>query len=215
MLQLKLFVFNTFQVNTYLLYDETGEAAIIDPGCFDHREERQLDDFIRAKNLKLVMNINTHPHIDHILGNSFVFRSYGLRPLIQEAGLPLLKAAGTYGSMFGIKLPELILPDTYLVHGQHLTLGQSTLEVRYTPGHADGSICLYNQEKAFIIVGDVLFYEGIGRTDLPTGNYNLLMDSINNQILSLSDDTWVYPGHGHETTVGHEKNHNPFLVEGL
>ncbi|MCX6270140.1 MAG: MBL fold metallo-hydrolase [Bacteroidetes bacterium] len=211
MIQLKLFVFSPFQVNTFVLYDETGEAVVVDPGCFDPREDLELVHFLNDNKLKPVLLVNTHTHIDHILGNNFVCQKFGLKPVIHRAGLPFLKNAGQYGGIYGLKIPDMILPERFLDHGDLISFGKSSMRVLYTPGHADGSLCFHSQEQLFALTGDAIFFESIGRTDLPTGNYQTLIRSIRDHILTLDDETWLYPGHGHETTVKHEKAHNPFL----
>jgi len=211
MIQIRNFVFNPFQVNTYVLYDETNEAIIIDPACYDKEEEVELSDFLHAAGLNPVLCISTHTHIDHVLGNNFVFEQYGLKPVIHAAGLELLKKAAYFGQAYGFKVTDVVLPETYLTDNQIIKFGNSKLEVLYTPGHADGSVCFLSRSDKFVIVGDVLFYESIGRTDLPGGNFEMLANNIKTRLFSLDDDFKVYSGHGHETSIGHEKRYNPFL----
>jgi len=211
MMTIKRFVFNAFQENTYIIYDESSECIIVDPGCFEDHEKEQFADFITEKKLKAVKLINTHSHVDHILGNNFVTEKYGLKPYIHEEGLDFHQSAHEHGMAFGLMVPRMAKPEGYLKEGEEICFGKSRLKVLYTPGHVDGHICLISNQQKFAIVGDVLFQMSIGRTDLPTGDYDLLMDNIKNKLFLLPDDTSVYPGHGPETTIGFEKLNNPFL----
>lgn len=211
MIQIKVFTFNPFQENTYLLYDETGECIIIDPGCVTHDEEQKLAGFISSKNLKPVALVNTHTHIDHILGNNFISDTFRLKPLLHPAGETFLQQAPEHGKMFGFEVQEMIFPEKYIHDGDKIVFGNSTLEVLYTPGHVDGSVCLVSHAGRFVITGDVLFSGSIGRTDLPTGNFDLLEESIITKLYTLPDDYTIYPGHGPSTTIGEEKSGNPFV----
>lgn len=211
MLQIKKFAFNPFQVNTYILYDETGECAIIDAACYSDDEKQILEDFISQKQLKPVLLINTHCHIDHILGNNFVSDTWGLKPLINNKGLEFLESAADYGRTFGFEVDVPVMPDEYLSDAQSLIFGNQNLVVLETPGHADGSICLYHQQDKKVWVGDVIFHGSIGRTDLPTGDYDTLIDSIKSRLLVLPEEVEVFCGHGPTTTIGREKENNPFL----
>jgi glyoxylase-like metal-dependent hydrolase (beta-lactamase superfamily II) len=194
-----------------VLYDETGDCIIIDPGCNNRTEQLQLESYISENKLKPTALINTHFHIDHILGNHFVCETYNLVPTGHKEGEHFWDTAKEYGSMYGITLDEVRKTEIFIEDGDRVFFGNSQLEVRYTPGHADGSICLVNHQQRFVIAGDVLFQESIGRTDLPTGDYDVLMDSIGNQLFTLGDDYTVYPGHGPKTSIGHEKMTNPFI----
>jgi glyoxylase-like metal-dependent hydrolase (beta-lactamase superfamily II) len=211
MIQISTFTFNSFGVNTYLLYDETNECLIIDPACQYTQEEQELSDFIEANRLKPVRMINTHAHIDHILGNTFVCEKYNLKPEAHIAGLKFYEIAPSSGSVFGISVGKVIMPVDFLKEGDIVKIGNFSLKVLYTPGHADGSICLVNDEDSFVITGDVLFQESIGRTDLPTGNLDKLLESIRLKLFTLPDQYIVYPGHGPTTTIGFEKRNNPFI----
>jgi glyoxylase-like metal-dependent hydrolase (beta-lactamase superfamily II) len=212
MIRIKVFVFNPFQENTYVLHDETLECVIIDPGCYGPVEEKQLSDYIASNHLKPVALINTHAHIDHILGNNFMHQTYGLKPLLHKAGEIFLKSAPEHGKMFGFNVDEMVLPEQFLEDNETFRFGNSNLEIRYTPGHVDGSVCLVNHENRFVITGDVLFNQSIGRTDLPTGDFDLLIQSITQKLYTLPDDYLVYPGHGPATTIGDEKLGNPFVL---
>lgn len=211
MITVRTFVFNAFMVNTYILYDETNEAVIVDPACSDRQEEEQLSGFIAAHSLKPVRSLNTHLHIDHILGNAFVEETWGLRPEYHTAGAPFLITAREIAASFGFRMERIPEQGHSLQEGEMINWGVSDVQVRYTPGHADGSISLYNAAQGFVLTGDVLFRGSVGRTDLPSGNLQVLMNSIREQLYTLPDDTVVYPGHGPSTTIGYEKQHNPFV----
>ncbi|OQY05945.1 MAG: hypothetical protein B6I20_00065 [Bacteroidetes bacterium 4572_117] len=210
-MKIKTFVFNPFQENTYLLYDETGEAVIIDPGCYAKSEEESLLSFIKENNIKLKHLLNTHSHIDHILGNQFVAKQFKLSLQSHKADVPLIERAKDQGAVFGIKTDKPPMPGKYLDEGMQIQFGNSVLDIIHAPGHSPGSLVFYNTKEKFMVVGDVLFNEGIGRTDLPGGNYDVLIDSIKNKLFPLGDDMEVYSGHGSTTTIGHERISNPFL----
>jgi len=211
MIKIQPFVFNSFQVNSYILWNEAGECLIIDAACQDQREEQEVKEFIDTNHLKLKRNLNTHCHIDHILGNTFIADTFGIFPEYHEASVPLMVPASEIAASFGFTLKELPKPARFLVDNEKIILGNIALEVLYTPGHADGSVCFYNKEQGFLITGDVLFKDTIGRTDLPSGNFDLLMKSIRERLFILPDNTVVYPGHGPKTTIGYEKQNNPFI----
>jgi glyoxylase-like metal-dependent hydrolase (beta-lactamase superfamily II) len=211
MIKVERKVFNAFQENTYLVYDETGECLIIDPGCQEAYEEEELFDFIKSKGLKPVGHLYTHAHIDHILGNGYVNSTYGLKPVMHEASKPIFMSAGDHGRMFGIEINEIVEPEIFIDEGEIIRFGNSSVEVLYTPGHVDGHVCFVNHPEKWVIVGDVLFRDSIGRTDLPTGDFDLLSDSIRNKLYTLGADYTVFPGHGPETSIGHEMRNNPFV----
>jgi len=211
MIRIERFTFNTFMVNTYLLYDETGECIVVDAACFDEPEKEMLSSFLADHKLKLVRNINTHCHIDHVLGNDFIKQNYGIGPEYHEASVPFFHVAKEIGQSFGYNLHRIPEPQGFLGDGTEVTFGNSALTVFYTPGHADGHVCFYNKEQGFVLTGDVLFKDTVGRTDLPSGNFDLLMKSIRTKLFTLPDNTVVYPGHGPETTIGYEKINNPFI----
>jgi len=211
MIKVDRLVFNAFQENTYLVYDETNECLIIDPGCQDHFEELGLSDYLDNKKLKLVGHLYTHCHIDHILGNAFIFHKYGLRPLMHAASLPFFRNAAIQSHMFGLEDIEIVEPNKFITEGDKIVFGDTVLEVLYTPGHIDGHVCFVSNESKFVIVGDVLFRDSIGRTDLPSGDFDILCQSIRKKLYTLGSDFTVYPGHGEPTTIGYEKLHNPFV----
>ncbi|MFZ4399895.1 MAG: MBL fold metallo-hydrolase [Bacteroidales bacterium] len=211
MITIKKFIFNGFQVNTYLLYDETKECIIIDAANYDVNEDAVLSNFIEKEKLKPVAQIYTHCHIDHILGSAFVEKQYNIGMGIHSEGKGFLMNASNQATMYGFNLKSTAQATSLINEGDKITFGNSELDVIYTPGHADGSICFINHAQKFVLSGDVLFHESIGRTDLPTGNFELLHKNIVNKLFSLSDAYVVYPGHGPETSIGHEKMNNPFL----
>jgi glyoxylase-like metal-dependent hydrolase (beta-lactamase superfamily II) len=207
----KRFVFNSFGVNTYVLGDETGKCLVIDPACQSRQEESELALYITGNNLIPVGMINTHFHIDHIVGNNFICNTFHLLPQCHKSSKMFWETAAEFGAVFGIKVENLIVPRDFINEGDSIGYGNSSLEVLYTPGHADGSICLVNHAERYVIAGDVLFRDSIGRSDLPTGNFDVLYKSITTKLFTLPDDYIVYPGHGPETSIGYEKLNNPFL----
>jgi len=206
------FIFNSFGVNTYVLVDDTGKCLIIDPGCQYIQEETELVEFITRNRLTPVGMLNTHFHIDHIVGNTFICKSFNLQPQCHMNSKLFWETAIVSGAMYGIKVENLITPTVFINEGDLISFGNSSVEVLYTPGHADGSVCFVNHEDRYVVSGDVLFRDSIGRTDLPTGNFDVLYHSIVTKLFSLPDDFLVYPGHGPETTIGYEKLNNPFLT---
>ncbi|MDF3077861.1 MAG: fold hydrolase [Sphingobacteriaceae bacterium] len=211
MLQIKSFVCNPYQENTYLLYDETGDCAIIDPGMYTGEEQTRVRNFITEQKLKPVLLLNTHCHIDHVLGNKFIYDNFGLLPQFHEGELRMLEAVPAYAPIQGINYEISPNPDTFLPETGSITFGNSRLELIFAPGHSPAHLCFYSKADNFLIGGDVLFYGSIGRTDLPGGNHEQLLQNIREKLFVLPDDCKVYPGHGPHTTIAHEKSHNPFL----
>lgn len=206
------FTFNPFEENTYLVVDDNNECVIFDPGCSDHREKDLLKAYISSEGLKPVRLINTHCHIDHIFGNAFIAETYGLPLEIHEGELQVLNTAPQVAMMYGIPYPDPSpAPGAFIEAGTVIEWGNTRLKVLFTPGHSPASISFYCEEDQFLIAGDVLFYESIGRTDLPGGDHATLLKSIREELFVLDDAVKVYPGHGPGTTIGHEKRHNPFL----
>lgn len=212
MLQIQSFTFNPFSENTYVLYDETKQAIIIDPGCYEKSEFDKLYSFIENKQLKPVKIVNTHAHIDHVLGVAAVKRKYNIPFWLHKLDEPVLKAVNSYASNYGFGQfdePEI---EHYLKEGVNVTFGNTSLQVLFVPGHAPGHIALVDTHSKNIIAGDVLFRQSIGRTDLPGGDFDTLINSIKTQLFTLPDDYTVYAGHMEPTTIGFEKKHNPFLT---
>lgn len=204
-------VFNPFCVNTYLIHDDSGKCLIVDPACYDTKEENELSDMIARNTFQPVGVVNTHFHIDHILGNNYVCNAFNLSPRCHNACKKFWETATEYGLTFGLKVDKPIIPTNFVEEGDILHFGNESVKVLYTPGHADGSICLVNHAERYVISGDLLFRDSIGRTDLPTGNFDLLREGIVEKLFTLPDDYTVFPGHGPETTIGYEKANNPFL----
>ena len=211
-MKIKSFAFNPFQENTYVVYDETKECIIIDPGCYTDKERDELRRFITSEGLKPVKLINTHCHIDHVLGNKFVSELWDLELYMHKEDLPLLENAGNIGKMYGFEDYEgSPYPKHFLAQDDTLTFGESSFKILFAPGHAPGHICLYSKEDNLVIAGDVLFQGSIGRTDLPGGDHNTLINSIKTQLFPLPNETQVFCGHGPSTNIGYEKKNNPFL----
>lgn len=210
-MELKLFVFNPIQENTYVLWDETKECVIIDPGFSNGREFEKIDNFIKDNNLKPVRLINTHCHFDHILGVEKCKEAYNLNWEINSEDAFLVESSVMQASMFGFQISEVKPAEKYLNDGDEIRFGNSFLEVITTPGHSPGGMCFYSPESKILITGDSLFRGSIGRTDLPGGDYNILIINIKEKLLSLPDDVIVYPGHESSTTIGDERVLNPFL----
>ena len=213
MVHVKKLTFNDFQENTYLVFDDTNECVIIDPGCYYQSEREMLIQAIKQFKLKPVLLLNTHCHLDHIFGNKFIKDTYKIPFLANKNELPIIESAPTVAGVYGIQFDEVVIPDKFLSDGDEVTIGNTTLKVLFTPGHSPGSISFYDNENKFVILGDVLFHDSIGRYDFPLSDYDTLMNSIFNKLLTLEDEVKVYSGHGPETFIGREKRNNPFLLE--
>lgn len=209
MIHIQSFTFNPFQENTYLVWNDQKECFIIDPGCYDRNEESELVDFIERKELNPVALLNTHCHIDHVLGNDFIFRKYGLTPQIHKSEIPMLGAAGTSAQMFGINYTPS--PEPQLLPEKEILLGNEKFDILFVPGHSPGHVAFYHPDSKTLISGDVLFRQSIGRTDLPGGDMQTLLDSIRQELFVLPDETKVNAGHMEPTTIGYEKANNPFM----
>lgn len=212
MIKVATFTFNDFAENTYVLHDETGECIIFDPGCYKANEQQQLLHFIDNSGLKPVALVNTHCHIDHILGNYFVSQAYKLPLHLNKAEEITMKEAASWGVMFNVDVSVQPEERIYITEKDTVKFGNSELKILFTPGHSRASLSFYNTESKLIIAGDVLFNGSIGRTDLPGGDFDTLINSIRSQLFTLPDDFSVYPGHGPATTIGQEKRTNPFLL---
>ncbi|MEJ6982500.1 MBL fold metallo-hydrolase [Pedobacter sp. P351] len=211
MIQVKSFVCNPYQENTYLLFDDSKECVIIDPGMYTGPEQNAVLNYIKSENLKPVLLLNTHCHIDHVLGNKFIYDTFGLIPQFHKGELPVLTAVPAYAPQMGIRYDISPVPENFLEEKGEVTFGTSILELIFAPGHSPAHLCFYSKADKFLIGGDVLFYGSIGRTDLPGGNHDTLIKNIKEKILILPDDVTVYPGHGGETTIGFERVHNYYL----
>lgn len=212
MISIHYFTFGPMGENTYILWDETKECVIIDPGNFNTTENQQLSAFIKEKGLTPKRLLLTHGHIDHISGNRYILDTYNLLPEMHKDDVYFIENHLNSAVMYGLKVEQSPMPIHFLNEGDVISFGNSTLDIVYTPGHSPGSISFYNKQDKFIISGDVLFYACIGRTDLPLGNYNDLIKSIKTKLLPLGDDMTVYSGHGQETNIGSERLYNSYLV---
>ena len=212
MITIKSFEFNYFQENTFLLYDDTREAVLIDCGCCRKEEEKELTDFILENKLTLKHLLCTHLHVDHVFGNGFIYKTYGLKPEANKQDVEKLPSPDEQAKLFGLRQHVENVPvEKYIVGGEIIKFGTSELQVLTVPGHSPGSITFYNKKNGFAIVGDALFAGSIGRTDLWGGNQEVLVAAIHDKLLSLPDETVIYPGHGPETRVIDEKFNNPYL----
>ena len=209
---IKTFTFNPIQENTYLVYDETNEAVVIDAGCASDIEKRALKNYIDDNDLTLKRVINTHLHFDHQFGNKFLYDTYGILPEACKEDEYLLEEVVAQVRSFGLDIKEEAQPlGGYLTENQIIKFGNTSFVTYLVPGHSPGSVAFYDEKDGVLFAGDVLFRGSIGRTDLPQGDYGTLIESITNKLLPLPDSTVVYSGHGPSTTIGFEKKNNPFL----
>ncbi|MCT4614888.1 MAG: MBL fold metallo-hydrolase [Marinifilaceae bacterium] len=212
MIKVEKFVFNQWQQNTYLVYDETNEGVLIDCGVFYPEEGDRLVKFIKDNNIEIKYLLNTHLHIDHVMGNRFVFETLGLKATAHEADLPVLRQAPQYAVALGLEAtvepPEDI---NFVNHNDVVKFGNTEIKVLHIPGHSPGHVAYLFEENNIAMVGDILFRESIGRTDLPYGNYDQLIEGIKNNLLCLNDELVIYSGHGPETSIGFERMNNPYL----
>ncbi len=211
MIEIKSFTFNPFNENTYLLSNKEKETIIIDPGAYSEEEQELLIDYIQKKQLQPTRLLNTHCHLDHVFSNQFMANQFGLLPEIHPKEKELLTNSSATGLQYGLPFSASPTPKNFLSESDHIYLGAEKFEILWTPGHSPGSICFYCPQQNFLIGGDVLFRESIGRTDLPGGDSATLLTAIREKIYPLPDDTVIYPGHGPKTTIGYEKQHNPFI----
>ena len=211
MITVKVFEFSPIQENTYLLYNEAKNCIIIDPGCYTQEERDELYQFIKSNELIPMLLLNTHGHLDHVFGNKFVAETFQLIPHIHPLEKELLAYAPVSGLMYNLPFDHYEGELIYLEAGQSIILDTDELKVLFTPGHSPGSVSFYCEKQNFVISGDVLFKNSVGRTDLPGGNHEVLIQSIKNQLLVLPEDTVVYSGHGVKTTIGEEKRGNGYL----
>lgn len=208
MMNVKCFEFNFLPVNTYVVWDETKEAAVIDPGCFYPGETEQLAGFIKDNNLTIKLLLDTHLHFDHVFGNNFVEETYGVKAKANDLDMPWIKTMSARLSVFGIRYDgqvNPIEPQNVLNEGDCVTFGNTQLDVLHIPGHSPGSLVFWNRKQKCVFTGDVMFQGSYGRTDFPDGDHQALMTGIRDKLLTMPDDTIVYPGHGPATVIKHEK----------
>lgn len=211
MLHIKCFTFNPFQENTYLLYDTEGVATLIDPGCYTEEEKRELEAFIGEEGLQVTQLLNTHCHIDHVLGNAWAMNRFQISLQIHALEIPVLKSVEVYAPNYGFQDYVPSMANSFLVEGQEIQVGNEKLRCIFVPGHAPGHLVFYHEASKRCIAGDALFKGSIGRTDLPGGNHALLLEKIKSQLFVLPEETLIFPGHGPETSIGYEKKNNPFV----
>jgi hydroxyacylglutathione hydrolase len=210
---LKVFTFNAFSENTYVLSDSvTKETLIFDPGCYTINEKKMLKKYVDDNNLMVKRLINTHCHLDHVFGNTYVMETYGVELEAHKNEISVLERAHIAGDMFGVPMPPQDPPTVFIEDNAVIEIGSIKLKTILAPGHSPGSLCFYNENEKYIIGGDVLFRGSIGRSDLPGGNHQQLIKSIVDRLMVLPEDVKVYSGHGPATSIGFEKYNNPFLV---
>lgn len=212
MININYFTFNVIGENTYILHDETNEAIIIDPGNYDNDEHETILAYIREKGLKVVKIVNTHCHVDHVLGINFLKSALKVPLVIHRLEEQVLRAVINYAPAWGFNRFSETVADEFIEENEMVKFGNSSLKVIFVPGHSPGHIVLYSEKEKFCIGGDVLFYRSIGRTDLPGGNHDTLISGIQKKLFTLPDDVKVWPGHGGPTTIGEEKRLNPFCA---
>jgi glyoxylase-like metal-dependent hydrolase (beta-lactamase superfamily II) len=211
MLNVQSFTFNPVQENTYLLYNEEGLCCIIDPGCYFASEEAELRRFIDQHELEPVLLLNTHCHLDHIFGNRFIQKTYGLTLHLHQLEKQVLDFGPVSGQMWQLPFDNYDGELKFIEEGEVIKLGNDELDILFTPGHSPGHVCFYEKAAKFLIGGDVLFNGSVGRTDLPGGDFATLEQSIKTKLFTLPGDVIVYPGHGSSTTIGDEMKSNPFV----
>lgn len=212
MLKVKSFTFSPVQENTYIVYNEEKECCIIDPGCYFASEEQELEHFITKNNLKPIYLFNTHCHLDHIFGNKFISKKFGLILHLHHLEKQVLEFGPASGMLYQLPFENYDGELKFIKEEEVIRVGEDELKILFTPGHSPGHICFYSEKDKFLIGGDVLFNGSIGRTDLPGGSFEVLEKSIRTELYTLPDEVIVYPGHGEETTIGHEKKTNPFVI---
>lgn len=211
-MNLKAFTFNPFSENTYVLWAANGEGVIVDPGNFDRHETEELLSFVEQNQITIKEIILTHAHIDHVFGCADICAHFNVGLRLHKSDLFLLEHAEATGQMYGIPVKTPPVPSAWFEDGDVYEIGGEILTVLHTPGHSPGSVSFYSEKDNFVVSGDVLFKMSIGRTDLPMGNYEELIQSIRTRLLTLPDNCMVYSGHGPATEIGFEAKHNPFLV---
>ena len=211
MLTVQPFTFNPVQENTYVVYNEKGQCCIIDPGCYFASEEQELKDFMSQNGLKPVYLLNTHCHLDHIFGNRFIHKTYGLILHLHQLEKPVLELGTASGQLWQLPFDNYDGELKFIDEGEVIRIGDDEMHILFTPGHSPGSITFYSKENKFAISGDVLFQGSVGRTDLPGGDFSLLEESIKTKLYTLPEDVIIFPGHGESTTVADEMKTNPFV----
>lgn len=216
MIKIATLTFNPFGENTYVIFDtQTKQCIIVDAGCYNQKEQQTLISFIDKNELRPIMALNTHAHIDHVCGVDFVKSNWDIPFALDELDFPLLEAAPSYGQSMGFMVDSVPKVEIDLSQNREFKLGESDIKIIPTPGHTPGHVSIYIPSIKTLLTGDTLFKESIGRTDLPGGDYSTLMRSIFDQIMPLGGDTVVLPGHGPATDLAHEMMYNPFITEAV
>lgn len=211
MFQLQAFVFNVASENTYVLYNEKGNAWLLDPGNMNEKETSALENFIKEKNLTITKIVLTHAHFDHVMGLQWAFDTYKVPVYLHEDEKEILDMLPMSAGRFGL-LVEPVKADIKLIkEGDELDFDDEKFKIYHVPGHSPGSVVYHNENQKFMISGDVLFQGSVGRTDLYKGDYDLLINGIREKLFVLDEDTQVFSGHGNPTSISFEKLHNPFL----
>lgn len=212
MIKVEKFVVNPLGENSFVLSDETRECIFIDPGFFYEEEHAEVKDYIANNKLKPVKITNTHCHFDHIMGVEFIRNEYKIPFQAHAEDAFWVEKAIDQGKMYGFNMKPVSSIDSFLHENEFIEFGNSKLKIIHVPGHSPGHVVFYSEKDELLIAGDVLFYGSIGRTDLPSGDYDTLISGIKTKLFALPDNTKVYCGHGPETTLGFEKENNPFLT---
>lgn len=194
-----------------MVYDETNEAIIIDAGCYNAREQEVVNTFVEHYGLQVKLLINTHCHIDHVFGVDALKKLYGASFMAHADDLPLLGSLAAQAAMFGVDFGNAPVADATFDEGSTVKFGNSGLRVIHTPGHTKGGVCFYSEKDGVVFTGDTLFCGSVGRTDLPGGSYEDIINSVTSKLFVLPANVVVYPGHGDSTTIGYEKENNPFF----
>jgi hydroxyacylglutathione hydrolase len=212
MLKIEKFVFNPFQENTFVVYSEDKKCIIVDAGCYSQEERQVIENFVFDNELEVQVLLNTHCHVDHVFGNAYFVDKYKVELAAHKDEEFLNNSATDHAITFGLSFKDVAKITRFIEDNDKIKIGESILEVLHVPGHSPGGVAFYAKEEGFLIAGDILFKNSIGRTDLPGGSYETLIDGIKNKLMTLPDETIVYPGHGDETTIKIEKESNPFLT---
>lgn len=208
----KTFTVNPFAMNCYLYWDENSkEGVIIDPGAYEDSEKGEILNYIKANGINIKLILNTHGHIDHIIGNYWAKNEFNVPLLMHKDDMTFIKNAMKQAEMYGVSFPQPPDPDKFIDETDEIKFSDTVFKILHTPGHSPGSVCFVDEKEKVIFGGDAVFRGSIGRTDLWMGDLNVLLDSIQNKIFKYADDYTIYPGHMEETTIGEEKQYNPFL----